>query len=405
MVLPSIPPVRSLDPSETEFCDRALGAVSRTFALSIRGLPVGLREAVRAAYLLCRIVDTIEDDDALAPGARTALFAAFDRAIERATAGDETAGQEMEARAIALGLGRDAEAELAGRSATVFRAFALLPSSARCAIAPRLLEMSAGMRAYSSRAEAEGGLRIRDLPDLERYCHHVAGTVGELLTDLFADACPVDPAVRRELDARAAAFGIGLQLVNILKDIAEDAARGACFLPLSCARDHAVSVEHLLEPRERARGLALCRSLVRRAREHLDRAEEYALLWPHEGAGKDARAFSAGPLALALGTLRLIEIGEATLVPGTAPAVSREFVLGVFTELGRQGDPSDRRAADRSLRALLDRARIGVAGPPSRPPEPPPHVRARPADVAAPHAPHAPRTGARGRDATFASLP
>jgi len=43
------------------FCQAALPRVSRTFALSIEGLPETLRDAVRAAYLLCRVVDTVED--------------------------------------------------------------------------------------------------------------------------------------------------------------------------------------------------------------------------------------------------------------------------------------------------------------------------------------------------------
>src|SRR5881398_1547374 len=47
-----------------QFCEDMLPAVSRTFALSIRILPGDLGAAVRDAYLLCRIADTIED----APG-------------------------------------------------------------------------------------------------------------------------------------------------------------------------------------------------------------------------------------------------------------------------------------------------------------------------------------------------
>ena len=51
---------------------------SRTFALSIAALPEALRDAVRVAYLLCRIVDTVEDDETLGAPLRTELFDAFD---------------------------------------------------------------------------------------------------------------------------------------------------------------------------------------------------------------------------------------------------------------------------------------------------------------------------------------
>ena len=44
-----------------------LPEVSRTFAISIRFLPGTLGAAVNVAYLLCRIADTIEDDNQVAP--------------------------------------------------------------------------------------------------------------------------------------------------------------------------------------------------------------------------------------------------------------------------------------------------------------------------------------------------
>src|SRR3954468_9405794 len=57
-----------------EFCQEILPAVSRTFALSIRLLPGELGSAVRDAYLLCRIADTIEDATNLGANAKAALL-------------------------------------------------------------------------------------------------------------------------------------------------------------------------------------------------------------------------------------------------------------------------------------------------------------------------------------------
>ena len=50
-----------------------LKGVSRTFALTIPQLPAALCRVVSNAYLLCRIVDTIEDEPALS-GARKNYF-------------------------------------------------------------------------------------------------------------------------------------------------------------------------------------------------------------------------------------------------------------------------------------------------------------------------------------------
>jgi farnesyl-diphosphate farnesyltransferase len=67
----------ALDP-DAAYCEAILPRVSRTFALSIEALPDGLREPVRVAYLLCRVLDTVEDEPRLGHAARQALFDAFE---------------------------------------------------------------------------------------------------------------------------------------------------------------------------------------------------------------------------------------------------------------------------------------------------------------------------------------
>src|SRR5512135_2413986 len=55
-------------------CFRHLPKVSRTFALAIDGLPEPLRGEVCVAYLLCRVLDTVEDAPRLAPDQRRSLI-------------------------------------------------------------------------------------------------------------------------------------------------------------------------------------------------------------------------------------------------------------------------------------------------------------------------------------------
>jgi farnesyl-diphosphate farnesyltransferase len=361
----------SANPQDLEFCTRMLPRVSRTFALSIQSLPPELGDAVCIAYLLCRAVDTVEDDRALSPASRRALFAAFDSALTMAASGHARTPCAFEALSKAEELGADADRELCESAGAVFRAFAALPAGQRRVIEPRVLEMSSGMRAYSRRADVESGLRLRDLEDLERYCYYVAGTVGAFLTDLFLLACPVEPGRRSELVARSTRFGTGLQLVNILKDVAEDAERGDCFLPADSAEEHGVDLSRLFESDERPQGLSLLRALAQRTREHLAAAEEYTLLWPLSAAGRDVRLFCAGPLALALGTLQEIELGHDALVPTKSPTVSRAFVGKVFEEIRDAMNVAGQVESDLHLSDVFDRARVGVAGRPSRPAAPP----------------------------------
>ncbi len=343
---------------DTEFCSTILPRVSRTFALSIEALPDFLRAAVRSAYLLCRVVDSIEDEPTLGDAQRNELFDIFDRLLEEGT--DATELELACARASVGGTGADGE--LCRGAGAVFRTFRALPPSQRDAIRPHVLEMSGGMRSYCARGIAP---RLADLADLERYCYFVAGTVGNLLTVLFEETAPgLSEELRSALRERAVSFGIGLQMVNVVKDAAADfGERGVCFLPLDLAREHGLEVERLLDPTMRDAGVAVVRAVCARAREHLRRAEEYVALWPASGpggqAGRSVRLFCLVPLALALATLRTVEQGDDTLRAGAEPKVSRTTVVRVLAEAAGAA------ASNRALAALLGRFREDVAFAPA----------------------------------------
>ena len=362
--------------ADRAFCEAMLPRVSRTFALSIQALPASLRDAVGVAYLLCRVVDTIEDD-AKIRNRRAPLFDAFNRAL--AAARDAVPADlaresgEFERLSDWVKLGpTDAERELVLGAGSVFRVYASLSEAQRKAIHPHVAEMSDGMREYSIRADAaEHGLRLRDLADLERYCYFVAGTVGGLLTSLFLGIFPnespwPDTAARLpQLRERATSFGLGLQLVNIVKDVASDFERGDCFLPEAMADSHGFALEDTLDRAARPRALALLRAVCDRARKHLDRASEYSLTWPASSPeGQCIRLFCSVPLGLAYATLREVEDGRDALISGRAPTVSRALVQGVF------GEAMSSVGNDAALRSLFERCRHGAIGRTPRPPEP-----------------------------------
>ncbi len=325
-----------IDPDDERFCFEMLPRVSRTFALSIDALPDGLRSAVCVAYLLCRIVDTIEDEPGMTPSDRGALFDVFDALMKD----DRRDPADLMERASTLKLAAGkADGELVAGGDAVFRAFRSLPRQQRDAIRPSVLEMSEGMRAYCERADREGQLRLTDMDDLENYCYYVAGTVGHLLTALFEPTVPVlSESVRAEIRSRAVSFGLGLQLVNIVKDVAEDLERGDVFLPTGLAAEHGVELEDILAPQRRQEGLAVVRAVCERAREHLQAAAEYTLLWPVP-AGLPVRQFCGVPLALALASLAEVEAGRDTLRVGVVPKISREMVAQLFqTVMSSAGD-------------------------------------------------------------------
>ena len=292
--------------TDRQFCERILPEVSRTFALSISLLTNELQQGVCAAYLLCRILDSVEDDPDLAFTDRLELYGAFDQLI----ADDGRSPVAFERACARLQVGeKPEERRLCERTSAPLRLFRALSDERRAAIRPHILEMSAGMRQYSVRSMTSGTLRIDDVPDLERYCYFVAGTVGKLLTGLFELDVPDLSAESRTLIRRQATrFGIGLQLVNILKDVAEDMERGVCFLPHDLAATNGIRLEQLLEPRHRNAGLEVVRHVCETARSHLQAAERYCLAWPSP-AGNEVRLFCAVPLSLAYATLSEVEGG------------------------------------------------------------------------------------------------
>lgn len=337
------------------FCRRMLPQVSRTFALSIEALPESLRAPIRTAYLLCRVVDTIEDAAHTPLALRAALFDAFDRAMRD----DSATVDPLEDLAQRLDRAAESDLELTRHAGRVFRCYRELPAGQREDLRGPILEMSAGMRQYSRRqaSDADGKLRIRSVDDLEEYCYYVAGTVGKLLTALFLRDCPQPEERARELRLRQVPFGLGLQMVNILKDVAEDAEREVAFLPEDLMAERGLQPGTLLDPERRDDALAVLHAVAARARQHLDTAFEYTSLWPADRAAH-IRMFTIVPQLLADASLLLVERGGADVMArGRVPKVSRAFV-GYCVQHSRSA-ATDQHAFE-SLRASIHAGDIAI---------------------------------------------
>ena len=166
--------------------------------------------------------------------------------------------------------------------------------------------------------------------DLERYCFFVAGTVGHMLTELFAsemDLAPESETARR-MNELAEPFGAGLQLVNILKDITDDLHRGWSFVPRSLCHAHGLHNRDLADPDRRADAHLAVVPLFTLARTNLDRALDYALAIPAEH--HEIRLFCLLPLWLAVKTLGLAYGNDAMFTPEQEVKVSRHEVAEVI---------------------------------------------------------------------------
>ena len=82
--------------------------------------------------------------------------------------------------------------------------------------------------------------RYPDFPALKEYCDRVAGAVGLVSLHIFGFSDPRAPD-------HAADLGVAMQLVNIMRDVAEDAERDRIYLPADEMAAHGVNEEDLMD--------------------------------------------------------------------------------------------------------------------------------------------------------------
>jgi farnesyl-diphosphate farnesyltransferase len=189
--------------------------------------------------------------------------------------------------------------------------------------------MTRGMAIYKNRGgdHPDGLVTLLTPGDLDRYCYFVAGTVGHMLTELFLHETPhLEPQRRQQLHQNAEAFGMGLQLVNIIKDIAEDKERGVSYLPMTLLAEHNLTAASLFA----AQNHAALAPLIGRARNYLAQALIYTLALPPEALS--VRRFCLFPLLLAADTLAAAENNDALFSsnPEDKVKVSREAVAAAL---------------------------------------------------------------------------
>ena len=294
-----------------------LEGVARTFALTIAQLPPNLRQAVGNAYLLCRIADTIEDEPALS----LAQKQAFSERFAGIVAGrDDPVGFARELGPLLSSSTSHPEAKLVANTPRVIGITGRLTLAQRHAILRCVRIMSRGMVEFQRNASTEG---LRDLAQLDRYCYHVAGVVGETLTALFCDHSEEIDRRREELLPLSVSFGQGLQMINILKDLWEDRSRGACWLPRDVFRSSGFELGSL-SPEVAGPGFADgLLELAAITHNHLANGLRFILSLPTHETG--IRRSCLWPLAIAVLTLRRI-CRRPTFRSGREVKVSRRGV-------------------------------------------------------------------------------
>jgi farnesyl-diphosphate farnesyltransferase len=299
-----------------------LAQVSRSFGLSLAVLPAALRQPLALAYLLARAADSIADTRLLPRVARLDGLARFQAAL----GGTPWAGVEP---APAAGGQHPAEQALLGCLPECFALLARQPEEDRARITRLLCTLVHGMRLDLQRFPGDPLVALESEADLEEYTYYAAGCVGEFWTEMAVAHLPalrdweLDPM--RSLGRR---FGQGLQMTNVLRDVALDLRLGRCYLPREELRRLGLAPEELLAPA----GLARLRPLLERL---LDRAlalhaDGWTYLRSIPRSQVRLRLACAWPLLIGLLTLARIRRASDLLDPEVRVKISRPAVYGVL---------------------------------------------------------------------------
>lgn len=127
-----------------------------------------------------------------------------------------------------------------------------------------------------------GAVRIADWDGLDRYCYHVAGVVGLIMTHVFT------PERDPELLARARDLGTAMQLTNILRDVGEDLRLDRIYLPAAELAEYGVAEADLRAGAVTDAFRSLMKFQIVRARDYYRRAEPGIVRLPGDGTRRTA---------------------------------------------------------------------------------------------------------------------
>jgi farnesyl-diphosphate farnesyltransferase len=305
-----------------------LKGVSRSFYLTLRVLPAGMRDPIGLAYLLARAADTIADTALIAPGQRLALLlslrdqvngAADEHALRIAL---EVAGQQTQSDEKVL-------LESLGPALAVL---AQLNEPDRQAVRDIVTTLTQGME-FDLRTfpdESSGQIvALREADELDRYTYLVAGCVGEFWTKMTYAHLPGTLKIAQQtMLVRGVRFGKALQMTNVLRDCGKDLRIGRCYLPATLLDRHGLSPHDLMAPGASLRAQPLMFELMRTTLDHYREALDYTLAIP--AFSVRLRLACLWPILIGLETLVLLVDNDAWLEPDKVSKVQRGEVYRII---------------------------------------------------------------------------
>jgi len=222
-----------------EYCEELTRIEAGNFYHSFKYLPIEARRAICAYYAFCRRADDIADGDYIDsfPGGSSddPESVEYRAHIERLTGTSPVVARDhYDDRMSQLFYYRKKLSSAYGQVTSTDPIFIALKDTIRRYNIPRQLldDMISGMEDDFHRN------RYETFEELYSYCYRVASTVGLVCIEIYGYS---------KLEAReySEAWGIFMQLTNIIRDVAEDAERDRIYLPMEDLRRYGISEEDI----------------------------------------------------------------------------------------------------------------------------------------------------------------
>ncbi len=214
-----------------EYVQQKAASSGSSFYYAFLFLPAERRAAITAFYAFCREVDDVVDEIS-DPSVAQSTLAWWQKEVQQAFAGHPTHPVMH----------------------------ALMPHVKVYDIeAHHLLSVIEGCQMDLTQT------RYLDFAGLQRYCHLVAGVVGEVAAKIFGQTDATTTLYAHKL-------GLAFQLTNILRDVGEDAMRGRIYLPIDELKQFDVKAQDLMQRQYSDRFTALMKFQAARAHSLYDEA-------------------------------------------------------------------------------------------------------------------------------------
>ncbi|MEW5757218.1 MAG: squalene/phytoene synthase family protein [Pseudomonadota bacterium] len=315
------PPVAG-DRSHAPTLNAILKDVSRSFYLTIRALPAGMRAVVGVAYLLARAADTIADTTLIPADQRLRLLREFQwlGAVPQPWPASSDTVQSLRG-----------ERALLARIDEVLALLRGLPepdqADVRAVLATLIEGMVWDLEYFGAGQDVVKALRAPE--ELERYTYLVAGCVGEFWTRVSMRHAP---ALRRwdaqQYTALGIHYGKALQLTNVLRDIRADLALKRCYLPQTQLAARGLTPGMLLDASSAAAARPLLAHWIGVALRYYRDAEAYALAIPRRCVR--LRLAALWPMLIGLKTLARLAAHPHYLGAAQPVKIRRAEVYGIM---------------------------------------------------------------------------